>query len=99
MTSKNKFEVVNENIHISREEWSQVAEVTYREDYYEELTGVTWTLDNGYIRNSKLGFLHRYMMEKWYGKEVLDDMTQRGWVVDHMNNNGFDCRICNLERV
>lgn len=97
MTSKNKFEVVNENIHISREEWSQVAEVTYREDYYEELTGVTWTLDNGYIRNSKLGFLHRYMMEKWYGKEVLDDMTQRGWVVDHMNNNGFDCRICNLE--
>ena len=29
MTSKNKFDVVNGNIHISREEWLQVAEVTY----------------------------------------------------------------------
>lgn len=29
MTSKNKFDVVNRNIYISREEWSQVAEVTY----------------------------------------------------------------------
>lgn len=36
-------------------------------------------------------------MEKWYGKETLDEMTEKGWVVDHMNNNGYDCRICNLE--
>lgn len=97
MASKNKFEIVNGNIHISRAEWKQVAEVTYREDYYDELKSVTWTESNGYIKNGKLGLLHRYMMEKWYGKEVLDEMTQRGWVVDHMNNNAFDCRICNLE--
>lgn len=97
MASKNKFEIVNGNIHISRKEWKHVAEVTYREDYYAELTSVTWTLDNGYIKNSKFGLLHRYMMEKWYGKDVLDDMTKRGWVVDHMNNDGYDCRICNLE--
>lgn len=37
MASKNKFEIVNGNIHISRAEWKQVAEVTYREDYYDEL--------------------------------------------------------------
>ena len=97
MASKNKFEIVNGNIHISRSEWKQVAEVTYREDYYDELKSVTWTESNGYIKNGKLGLLHRYMMEKWYGKEVLEEMTQRGWVVDHMNNNAFDCRICNLE--
>lgn len=97
MASKNKFEIVNGNIHISGKEWKQIAEVTYREDYYDELTSVTWTKTNGYIKNAKLGLLHRYMMEKWYGKEVLDEMTKRGWIVDHMNNNGLDCRICNLE--
>jgi hypothetical protein len=32
MASKNKFEIVNGNVHISREEWKQIAEVTYRED-------------------------------------------------------------------
>lgn len=97
MASKNTFEIVNGNIHIFRDGWNKLAEVTYREDYYEELTSITWTQDKGYIKNSKLGLLHRYMMEKWYGKEMLEDMTARNWVVDHMNNNGFDCRICNLE--
>ena len=97
MASRNKFEVVNGNVHIFRDGWEKVAEVTYREDYYEELTSVTWTKNNGYIKNSKLGSLHRYMVEKWYGKEILQEMTEQGWVVDHMNNNGFDCRICNLE--
>lgn len=97
MQSKNNFDIVNGNVHISRKEWNRVTEVTYREDYYKELTEATWTADNGYIKNSKLGLLHRYMMEKWYGKETLDEMTEKGWVVDHMNSNGYDCRICNLE--
>ncbi len=97
MASKNTFEIVNGNVHIFKEGWGKIAEVTYREDYYEELTSVTWTQNNGYIRNSKLGLLHRYMMEKWYGKEVLNEMTEKGWVVDHMNNEGYDCRISNLE--
>lgn len=61
------------------------------------MTSVTWSQDNGYIKNSKLGLLHRYMMKKWYGQDVLAEMTKGGWVVDHMNNNGCDCRICNLE--
>ena len=90
MASKNKFEIVNGNVHISREGWKKIAEVTYREDYYEELTSVTWTEVNGYIKNAKYGYLHRYMMEKWYGKELLMEMTQKGWVVDHMNHNGYD---------
>lgn len=37
------------------------------------------------------------MMSKWYGEDVLKDLTQKGYVVDHMNNNHMDCRICNLE--
>lgn len=97
MPSKNTFERINDDIYIYRDGWKSVALVTYREDYYDELTSVTWTANKGYLSNRNLGLLHRYIMSKWYGKNMLDDMTQQGWVVDHMNNNGFDCRISNLE--
>jgi len=97
MPSKNKFERYGEDIHISRDTWEQIAMTTYRDDYYDEITSVTWTANKGYLVNRKLGLLHRYIMEKWYGLEVVQELTQQGWVVDHMNNNGFDCRISNLE--
>jgi len=97
MPSKNRFTLNGNEIHIFRENWPQIAMTTYREDYYEELTSVTWTENNGYLVNGKFGKLHRYIMAKWYGEEMLEAMTQQGWVVDHMNNNGFDCRISNLE--
>lgn len=97
LSSKNKFEICNDDIHIWGEEWDKLGFTTYRQDYYDELTGVTWTNNNGYLKNSKFGLLHRYIMKKWYGEEILQEMTNRGWIVDHMNNDGFDCRITNLE--
>lgn len=37
------------------------------------------------------------MMAKWYGEAVLRDLTNKDYVVDHMNNDHMDCRISNLE--
>ena len=97
--SKNSFSVNGDTVSIMREEWDNVAFATYREDYYNELTSHTWSLDKGgYPVNQALGGgLHRYMMEKWYGKDILKDMSMRGFVVDHMNNIHTDCRVSNLE--
>lgn len=96
--SKNTFSVNGDIISIMRDEWDALALATYREDYYEELTQHTWYLNDGYPYNQSLGGgLHRYMMAKWYGEDVLSDMTARGFVVDHMNNNHMDCCISNLE--
>lgn len=96
MASKNKFDVHGEVVHISRDGWDKLASTTYREDYYGELKSVTWGITNGYLRSQKLGYLHRYIMAKWYGQDVLDKMTAAGFVVDHMNNESFDCQISNL---
>lgn len=58
----------------------------------------TWGLNNGYPNNATLGGgLHRYMMKKWYGEDVLKEFSDKGYVVDHMNNNHMDSRISNLE--
>ena len=56
------------------------------------------SLNNGYPYNATLGGgLHRYIIAKWYGEDMLKEMTEKGFIVEHMNNNHMDCRICNLE--
>lgn len=99
MASKNTFEINGNTVSINREGWNSLAFATYREDYYDEMTKYTWSInDGGYPANATLGGgLHRYMIAKWYGQDVLDDLTAKGYVVDHMNNNHMDCRISNLE--
>lgn len=81
-----------------RDEWERPAFATYREDYYKELSSHKWGIKKGYPNNDTLGGgLHRYMMAKWYGEDVLAQFTEKGYVVDHMNNDHMDCRITNLE--
>ena len=96
MSSKNVFTVCDSRISIFTEGWPRVGFTSYRDDYYAELTSVTWHRQNGYLRNSKLGYLHRYIASKWYGIDLLEEITSAGWVVDHLNNDGFDCTISNL---
>ena len=77
--SKNTFVVNDETITIMRSEWDKNALASYREDYYEELTSHTWGLKNGYPNNDALGGgLHRYMMAKWYGEDVIP--IHREWL-------------------
>jgi len=96
-SSLNTFSISGNEINIIRSFWPRMACTTYRPDYYDELTSKTWTLNNGYLSNSSLGLLHRYIMRKWYGDEVFDYFTSEGYVIDHLNNDGMDCRITNLE--
>ena len=41
-------------------------------------------------------YLHVYIMKKWYGDDVYDDMDAAGYVIDHMDNEGHNCCISNL---
>ena len=87
-----------DSITIYRPDRNEVMFTTYREDYWYEITTQTWRLDKaGYPVCQKLGFLHRYIMGKWYGEEVLEDLTRKGYVVDHLDNEHNNCRIDNLE--
>lgn len=95
--SKNEFSINNDVITISRTDWDKSAFASYREDYFEELSTATWSKSGNYLKNSSLGLLHRYIMAKWYGEEELNKFTESGYVVDHLNNDGFDCKISNLE--
>ena len=52
MPSKNKIEICGNDIHISKNEWKKLACTTYREDYFDELSNVTWTKNGEYLYSS-----------------------------------------------
>ena len=76
------FERNNGDIVIRRPDRKEIMFTTFREDYWDELTSQTWRLEKGYPTCSKLGLLHRYIMSKWYGREILEDLTAKGQWLD-----------------
>ncbi len=97
MKSKVKYEVHGDILHLFNPEWESVAFATLRDDYAEEIQSVTWTKNGNYLYSSKLKcYLHIYIMKKWYGSELYEKMKQDGYIVDHMDNVGFNCCIDNL---
>lgn len=95
--SPNSYSVENNTIYIKRDGWQGLAMATYREDYADEVCNATWRLDSGgYPISSQLGTLHSYMAKKWYGEDEYNEMKEKGFIVEHMNNNHLDSRITNL---
>lgn len=95
--SRNIFSIYDDTITITRPEGDFIAHATIRDDYKDEIQSVTWGLNNGrYLYNGKLGYLHAYIMEKWYGKEMCDEMKKLDYVIDHMDNDSVNCCINNL---
>ena len=96
LVMKTSFKVCGKDIIISRDDWQAIT--TNHRDLYSIVSKKEWRKDShGYIVNSSLGYLHRYVMQFWYGEEMLHEMTKCGFVVDHLNNNPEDCRLSNLE--
>lgn len=97
IVSKNKFDVRDDRVYISHEKWNFIAVASIKDEYLEELMSVTWTKNNGYLYSKQLStYLHIYVMKKWYGEEKYEQMKAEGYVVDHMDNNGYNCCINNL---
>lgn len=95
--SKNRFVVSDDVIFISHPDWNFTAAATIREDYIDEIKSVTWSINNGYLYSSKLGqYLHIYVVRKWYGNAIYEQMCDSNYIIDHMDNNSKNCKIENL---
>lgn len=96
-TSKNNFSINEDVVTISHPDWDFVATASIRDDYAEEFKSVTWSKKGNYLFNEKLGgYLHIYIMKKWYGEATYEKMKSDNYVVDHMDNDGHNCCIDNL---
>ncbi len=91
------IKVEGEKITILRKKFGVLAFTSFSEEIYESLRQTTWTPSEGYMRSQKYGSLHKHVMALKYGEDVIKEAYESDFVIDHINNNGFDCVYTNLE--
>ena len=95
--SKVKYDPQGEVLYISHPDWDFMATASLRPDYADEIQSVSWSKNGDYLYSSTFEcYLHVYIMKKWYGEDFYDTMKANDYVVDHMDNNGYNCCIENL---
>lgn len=95
--SINTFSITGDIIYIHRPEWDFIAQATIRDDYVQKIKDATWGLkDKRYPHNATLGTLHSYVMKQWYGEQFCNEMKEKGFVIDHIDNVSHNCCIDNL---
>lgn len=86
-----------DTIYINKPKANKLAYTEYNEELFKLLKSYTWSINGDYLRSGKLNkYLHRYVMEFYYGEDAIKEADEKGFVVDHIDNNGFNCRVSNL---
>jgi hypothetical protein len=75
---------------------NKLAFTDYTEELWKIINSSSWHVKEKYIYSSKKS-LHKTVMEYWYGKECCEQMNRSGFVIDHIDNDGFNCLYENLE--
>jgi hypothetical protein len=107
--NKLKLSVANNEIEFRLQNDRLVGTTNYREDIWEEFNKINWyinikSLESGlksYVYTGSGKFankkeLHVIVMIKWYGEQAVLEAHQNGYIVEHFDNQEFNCRINNL---
>lgn len=74
----------------------------YSDDLWNILKDDSWGIkpsisEPRYIYSyTKKKYLHQIIMNYYYGEEVVKDFYSRGYIIEHLDNNGFNCCVSNL---
>ncbi len=97
---KSKVEITHENNKIyfryNGHESKKLGYTDYTDELWEIITSSKWHVKGKYIHSGKKS-LHRTVIEYWYGKDCCEKMSGNGFVIDHIDNDGFNCLYENLE--
>lgn len=70
--------------------------IDYTDDLWQMANSKKWRTDGKYIYSGK-DTLHKIIMQYWYGEECYRKMRENNFVVDHIDNDGFNNLYENLE--
>lgn len=101
MPSDMSISEVGNVYELRRNQWrGNAARITKDPALLEEVQKYTWTYNAGmhpYLRCSKLGIsLHEFVMGYIYGQDKIDELQEKGCIVEHLDNNGLNCTYENL---
>lgn len=87
----------NDKIHLRfiNPEFQKLGFADYTDELWKIINSSKWRIKGKYIYSGEKS-LHRTVMEYWYGKECCEKMNENGFVIDHIDNDGFNCRNENL---
>lgn len=88
----------NDKIYFSDEKMKSLGYTDYDDKLFEKINSVNWTVSKGrYLYSSKLKrSLHQVVMAHWYGEDAFIESRKNKFIIEHHNNEGFDCQISNL---
>lgn len=98
-----------QKIYFKNEEFSFFGYTSYTPEMLEKVLSVNWYVsekkflkkEKTYIEthSKKLGnykALHQIVMIHWYGLEKFEEVKSKGFIVEHHDNDAFNCLIENL---
>lgn len=93
----------NDTIYFSDPEIQKLGYTNYTSELWDIISNTTWTVkkDNSgnpkYIRSSQLNkMLHQVVIDFYFTEEVRISAYNKNFIVEHLDNDGFNCRISNL---
>ena len=109
MGIKLKLTHFDNRINFVNQEYGIFGYTNYSSGLFEELTKVNWYVDekkttnnvktyiytgSSYFKNYKL--LHQVIMMKAYGYDAIKAAYENRFIIEHHNNNSFDCSLENM---
>ncbi|SMC17471.1 hypothetical protein SAMN02745134_00340 [Clostridium acidisoli DSM 12555] len=98
-----KAYISDNQIVFNLSEPDRLAYTEYDEKLWEKIKDINWTIQKNkkgepkYLVSGKLKkSLHQLVIENYFGAETLKEAYKTGMIIEHLNNDGFDCKISNL---
>lgn len=89
--------------NIKTDELDRLAYTEYKDGIWEKVKDINWTIRSNadgkprYLYSSTLKkFLHQVVIEYYFGEETLKKAYEQDMIVEHLDNDGFNCQISNL---
>lgn len=109
MKAKLQISHDDKTIQFFNEELGVLGFTDYTSEIWEELRTINWYVnkekfikkEKNYIYTGSNRFggyknLHQIVMILWYGIEALESSYEKQFIVEHHNNDAFDCHVRNL---
>ncbi len=93
-----RFDEHGDTVSFYKEGWNSIAQIDNIPEIVTVVKENMWSDNNGYLYCAKLKkYLHRLVVEFKVGAERLQELTNNGFVVDHLNNDEkYNCCLDNL---
>lgn len=93
----------NDTIYFSFDGIDKLGDTNFTAELWDIISHVTWSVQNDndgnpkYIKSNQLNkTLHQVVIDYYFGEKVRKEAYKRDFIIEHLDNEGFNCKISNL---